>query len=1262
MGVVANLTVAVKAKVDDFEKAMNGLSKPLLRQGAQLESLGAKMTKGITLPLAAIGVAAAKAAIDFESSFAGVKKTVNATDKEFAVMAQGMRDMAKEMPVSVNELNRIGEAAGQLGIGKGDILEFTKVMAMLGATTNLTSDQAATSIAQIQNIFNASGQNTANFASALVALGNAGASTEAQIVEFAARLAGAGNQAGMSQAQVLGFSSAMANMGLNAELGGTAMSTVFSKMGVAVDMGGEKLAKFAEIASQAGRGVTDGAAFKDLFKSDAAEAVMRFVEGLGKAGQGGQNLTVILKDLGLKGSNVRDVLLRLAGGSDQLRKALELSKSAWDDNKALTTEYGERAKTTASQLQILWNKLNDVAIAIGQALLPAIQFLISAMDPLIAMLNSLAGWFAGLPGPAQAFAIALAAIAAAAGPVVYIAGTLISSWGAVAGMFAATSATATGVGAAMTGLIGPIMAVVAAIGALSFAVPKVVDAWRNAREAFAQGGVKAVIGELGRNEADDSASFFRDWRVGNKIGTNANPSDINLGAGDINLPNQQEQINDLMKQFSGLGDAGAKAGKKVKEAFSGFSGAFKDATQKAKEYMDDVDKVGGVTKLTKGQQQELNGVLKQAIDIYLALGKEAPLAWRKAQVAAQLAVEGSVIDPSQVKKFAPLGGAKALMSDLQKDVFDVPELLIPIKPDWTALAPTGEKTTTTLGIQGSPEFLPGPNAFAGFGKTLAQNIMGAITGGGDIGQAIGGTIGESLFGALGKKMTAGLSGLFGKGIGEALGSVIPGLGTLFGGMLGDLFGKAFNKIFKTESKHVNDLRDAWEDQIGTFEELAAKADEAGVSLQKYLKADTVEEYTAAIKELEDAFAAQDMRNEFVETQGGLEILGFTAQRAGIDLQAMFDAKNPEAFNAAMEEINKQLEAQQKRIEGLKQAGSGLADRLNAKGAGGNAAALAPIAMDVFGGVLAETGSMTQAMAAISPALDILLAKQKEIPAAAMESVRWLLEQRRVIVQNEGIIAALEADTNMLRGLGEAGRLTLGTFQLLTTDIVAQWDALMKKGVAHDQALAAMQPSLQAIWEAQKKYNFEVDASTQKLIDMGLKAGMIGPQFQDPAQQMVAALQEVSLTLQDILVQLGGVPRAAVDAANGMARGFGEMRIPPINIPIQVGGNDNRAFTPETEDRRGPPDTSGIGTPGAGDRLRHMAVGGIVRRPTAALIGEAGPEAVIPLNKAGGMGTNVIFQPGSIVVHGTADADFADRLASQIALGGRVKTRFQGALR
>src|SRR5688572_26003812 len=184
MGVVANLVVRVTAATGDFDKQIAALERSFDRTGAKLQSVGSKLTTGLTLPIVAIGGAAVKAAIDFESSFAGVRKTVDATDAEFKRLAQGIRDMAKVMPVSANELNRIAEAAGQLGVPKDNILDFTKTMAMLGETTNVTADQAATGIAQIQNIFNAAGQNTANFGAALVALGNAGASTEAEILEL----------------------------------------------------------------------------------------------------------------------------------------------------------------------------------------------------------------------------------------------------------------------------------------------------------------------------------------------------------------------------------------------------------------------------------------------------------------------------------------------------------------------------------------------------------------------------------------------------------------------------------------------------------------------------------------------------------------------------------------------------------------------------------------------------------------------------------------------------------------------------------------------------------------------------------------------------------------------------------------------------------------------------------------------------------------------------------------------------------------------
>lgn len=67
-------------------------------------------------------------------------------------------------------------------------------------------------------------------------------------------------------------------------------------------------------------------------------------------------------------------------------------------------------------------------------------------------------------------------------------------------------------------------------------------------------------------------------------------------------------------------------------------------------------------------------------------------------------------------------------------------------------------------------------------------------------------------------------------------------------------------------------------------------------------------------------------------------------------------------------------------------------------------------------------------------------------------------------------------------------------------------------------------------------------------------------------------------------------------------------------------------------------------------LPHMAEGGVVTRPTVALIGESGPEAVIPLNRTGGMPGS---QPVSVsimegaVIHVSNQAD-ETRLAKTVA--------------
>lgn len=129
---------------------------------------------------------------EFESAFAGVKKTVNASDEELKNMRDDIRQMAKEMPSSAAELSAIAESAGQLGIQTDNITEFTKTMANMAVATNLTSEDAAVNFAKFANITGMAQDNFDELGSSVVDLGNNLATNEADIVSMGMRIAAAG--------------------------------------------------------------------------------------------------------------------------------------------------------------------------------------------------------------------------------------------------------------------------------------------------------------------------------------------------------------------------------------------------------------------------------------------------------------------------------------------------------------------------------------------------------------------------------------------------------------------------------------------------------------------------------------------------------------------------------------------------------------------------------------------------------------------------------------------------------------------------------------------------------------------------------------------------------------------------------------------------------------------------------------------------------------------------------------------------------------
>ena len=421
------------------------------RSGAAMGRAGSALAP-LSLGVAALGVGALKAAIDFESSFAGVIKTVDdATDSMGRLtpvgeeLKQSFRDLALEIPVSANELAGIGEVAGQLGIETQNIAGFTETMAKLGVTTNLSAEEAATSLARLANVTGLPQTEFERLGSTVVALGNNLATTESEIVMFGQRIAGAGAIAGLSEPQILAIGGAMSSVGIEAEAGGTAVQKVLLTMNDAVAAGGAELVRFADLSGQSVEQFAAG------WRDNAGAQFTAFVEGLA---QQGDQASAVLKDLIGTDQRLQRAFLSLAQSGDTLRNAMSLANVAWVENTALAKEAEIRFQTTSAELTILWNNVKDVAISLGDALLPTLKDAVGFLqESVVPVLRDAAKWFEDLSPASKGLAAGFAALIVVATPVLFTLSTMAPLLSVIVGGFTALvpSAAAAGVAVGASG-------------------------------------------------------------------------------------------------------------------------------------------------------------------------------------------------------------------------------------------------------------------------------------------------------------------------------------------------------------------------------------------------------------------------------------------------------------------------------------------------------------------------------------------------------------------------------------------------------------------------------------------------------------------------------------------------------------------------------------------------------------------------------------------------------------------------------------------
>ena len=228
-----------------------------------------------TAAVAAAGLTAAialstKAAIDFESSMADVRKVVDGLEspKAFAEINQEILDLSSNMPIAAKGFAEIYAAAGQAGIAREDLKQFAEQVAQVSIAFDMTAEEAGTAMAKIMTSLGLSIPEMTNLGDAMNHLSNNSASTAAQLVDFTLRAGQAGKSAGLTAEQTTAFGSAMIASGAQADVAATSFRNMIKALSRGPSMTDRQIGALDRLGFAQSDAVTNEKVYSDAVRSE----------------------------------------------------------------------------------------------------------------------------------------------------------------------------------------------------------------------------------------------------------------------------------------------------------------------------------------------------------------------------------------------------------------------------------------------------------------------------------------------------------------------------------------------------------------------------------------------------------------------------------------------------------------------------------------------------------------------------------------------------------------------------------------------------------------------------------------------------------------------------------------------------------------------------------------------------------------------------------------------------------------------------------
>jgi TP901 family phage tail tape measure protein len=389
--------------VDKLSPMLGGIRKNAMGLRKQLNSSGlGKISFMEALQggaLAAPFVMGVKAAIGFESAMADVKKVVNfESSDQFKEMGQDVRNLSKELPMSAEGIASIYAAGGQSGIAREELGAFAKDAVKMGIAFDTTAEESGSMMAKWRTAFKLNQTEVVALADKINLLGNTGAANTGQISKIVTAIGPLGEIAGLNAGQIAAMGASLAGVGIAEDVAATGMKNFALTL-----TAGTAATKSQQEAFKALR--LDSAAIAKGMSTDSEGTINKVLKSLAHVEKSKQ--AAVLTQL--FGKESVGAIAPLLTNLDTLQKNFAMVGKNGKFAGSMEAEYASRAATTANAVQLTQNRVTDLGIAVGTALLPPFNDFLAQIGPLISGVSDLAAanpWLIkGLIGAAVGFGV-----------------------------------------------------------------------------------------------------------------------------------------------------------------------------------------------------------------------------------------------------------------------------------------------------------------------------------------------------------------------------------------------------------------------------------------------------------------------------------------------------------------------------------------------------------------------------------------------------------------------------------------------------------------------------------------------------------------------------------------------------------------------------------------------------------------------------------------------------------------------------------------